>query len=99
VSSPIVSVKGAADSRFHTVDDEGLPLRDIAGVLGKQLGLPVVSIPREEANDHFGWLGMVAPVDNLTSSSLTRKRLGWRPTHPNLIQDLEQGPYFDSRQS
>lgn len=85
-----------AGSRLHGVGDEGVPFRDIAGVIGRHLNLPVVSISREEADDHFGFLGAFASADNPTSSVLTQERLGWRPVHPALIPDLEQGHYFNS---
>jgi nucleoside-diphosphate-sugar epimerase len=91
--------KGDAGSRFHAVDDEGVQFRDIAGVIGRHLDLPVVSISREEAKDHFDFLGTFVGMDNSTSSSMTRNRLGWSPTQWNLIQDLEQGSYFDGRKS
>jgi nucleoside-diphosphate-sugar epimerase len=83
-----------AGSRLHGVGDEGVPFRDIAGVIGRHLNLPVVSISREEADAHFGWLGAFASADNPTSSALTQELLGWRPVHPALIPDLEQGHYF-----
>jgi nucleoside-diphosphate-sugar epimerase len=85
-----------AGSRLHGVGDEGVPFRDIAHVIGRHLNLPVVSISREEADAHFGWLAFVASVDNPTSSALTQKRVGWQPVHPGLIADLEQGHYFSS---
>jgi nucleoside-diphosphate-sugar epimerase len=84
----------AAGSRLHGVGDEGVPFRDIAGVIGRHLNLPVVSISREEADAHFGWLGAFASADNPTSSALTQQRLGWQPTHPGLIEDLDEGHYF-----
>ncbi|GGB32813.1 putative NAD-dependent epimerase/dehydratase [Lentibacillus populi] len=83
-------------SRLHGVADEGVPFRDIAGVIGRHLNLPVVSISREEADAHFGWLGAFAPTDNPTSSALTQERLGWQPVHPKLIPDLEKGHYFSN---
>ncbi|MCM3698652.1 SDR family oxidoreductase [Paenibacillus macerans] len=83
-----------AGSRLHGVGDESVPFRDIAGVIGRHLNLPVVSISREEAEVHFGWLGAFASADNPMSSALTQERLGWRPVHPALIPDLEQGHYF-----
>jgi nucleoside-diphosphate-sugar epimerase len=83
-----------AGSRLHGVGDEGVPFRDIAGVIGRHLNLPVVGISREEADAHFGFLGAFASADNPTSSALTQERLGWRPLHPALIPDLEQGHYF-----
>jgi nucleoside-diphosphate-sugar epimerase len=85
----------SAGSRLHGVSDEGVPVREIAEVIGHQLKLPVVSIAAEEAGQHFGWLSAMVMIDNPTSSALTRERLGWRPMHPTLIPDLEQGHYFN----
>jgi len=83
-----------AGSRFHAVGEEGVPFREIAGVMGHHLNLPVKSISVEEAGKHFGWLGLFATVDNPTSSALTQERLGWKPVHPALIDDINQGYYF-----
>lgn len=83
-----------AGSILHGVGDEGVPFRDIAEVIGRHLGVPVVSIPREEADTHFGFLGAFASADNPTSSALTQQRLKWQPEEPGLIEDLEQGHYF-----
>jgi nucleoside-diphosphate-sugar epimerase len=85
-----------AGSLLHGVGEEGVPLRDIAGVIGRHLNLPVISISREEAAAHFGFFGAFVPTDNPTSNALTRKRVGWQPAHPGLIADLEQGQYFNS---
>ena len=85
-----------AGSRLDGVGDEGVPFRDIAGTIGRRLNLPVVSIPREEANAHFGpFLGMVAAVDRPRSNAQTQELLGWRPVHPGLLQDLEEH-YFNN---
>ena len=86
--------KGAAGSRFHGVADEGVPTRDIAAAIGKQLNLPVVSKTPQEAAEHFGWLAHFFAMDSQTSSAQTRALLGWKPTHPGLIADLELGHYF-----
>ncbi|HEX6551796.1 MAG TPA: SDR family oxidoreductase [Ktedonobacteraceae bacterium] len=83
-----------AGSRQHGAGEEGVPFRDIAEAIGRQLKLPVVSIAAEDAGDHFGWLSAVVSVDNPTSSVLTRERLGWQPKGPSLIEDIEQGHYF-----
>jgi nucleoside-diphosphate-sugar epimerase len=83
-----------AGSRLHGVGDEGVPFRDIAGVIGRHLNLPVVSISREEAADHFSFLSVFVPLDNPTSSTQTQELLGWRPVQPALIPDLEEGHYF-----
>ncbi len=83
-----------AGSRLHGVGEEGVPFRDIAGVIGRHLNLPVVSISREEADAHFGFLSAFVSLDNRTSSTQTQELLGWRPVHPALIPDLEAGHYF-----
>ncbi len=85
-----------AGSRLDGVGDEGVPFRDIAGVIGRHLNLPVVSISREEAEAHFGsFLGMVAAVDRPRSSARTQELLGWRPVHPRLLPDIEEH-YFNN---
>lgn len=86
--------KAPAGSVLHGVDDEGVPIRDVAEVIGRHLELPMVSISRGEAIDHFGRLGGLLGLDVPASSSFTQELLGWRPTRPGLIEDLEQGHYF-----
>jgi len=83
-----------AGSRLHGVAEEGVPFRQFAEVIGRNLGVPTASIAPEEAAGHFGFLAMFAAADNPTSSALTRQRLGWEPTHPGLIADLDAGHYF-----
>jgi nucleoside-diphosphate-sugar epimerase len=83
-----------AGSRWHGVGDQGVPFRDIAEVIGRHPHLPVRSIPPEEANAHFGFLGGLVSVDNPTSNALTRQRLGWEPVEPGLLADLDEGHYF-----
>ncbi|MBB6637831.1 SDR family oxidoreductase [Cohnella thailandensis] len=85
-----------AGSRLHGVGEEGVPFRDIAGIIGRRLNLPAISISREEAEAHFGFLGSFASSDNPMSSARTQERLGWHPAHPALIPDLEQGHYFNN---
>ncbi|MCW2953123.1 MAG: putative oxidoreductase [Conexibacter sp.] len=85
----------AAGSRLHAVADDGVPFRDIAEVIGRKLGLPSASIAAEDANDEFSFLGAFVSLDNPTSRELTREWLGWEPTHPGLIEDLDNGHYFD----
>jgi len=84
-----------AGSTLHGAAEEGVPLRDIAEVIGRRLDLPVVGIPAEEADAHFGFLSALVQLDNPTSSALTRESLGWRPTRPALLADLEAGHYFE----
>ena len=82
--------KREAGSRYNAVAEEGIPMREIAEVIGRGLKAPVVSLFREEAQAHFGWLAMFAGFDMPASSAQTRQRLGWNPTGPGLIADLEQ---------
>ncbi|WP_102126489.1 SDR family oxidoreductase [Deinococcus planocerae] len=87
---------GQAGARYHAVAEEGVPTREIASAIGRQLNLPVVSKSPEEAQAHFGWLGAFFGRDLPTSSTWTREGLGWQPTHPGLIADLDEGHYFQS---
>src|SRR5246127_1359082 len=87
--------KGSVAARYHGVADEGVPTRDIAGVIGRQLNVPVVSKSREEAADHFGWIGLFFGMDVPASSALTQQWLGWRPVQPGLIADLSAPHYFE----
>jgi nucleoside-diphosphate-sugar epimerase len=84
-------------ARLHGVGEEGIPVREIAEVIGRRLGLPVVAIRPEEAAGHFGFLGAFFALDCPASSAQTRQLLGWHPTQPGLIADLEQGHYFERR--
>jgi nucleoside-diphosphate-sugar epimerase len=86
--------KAPAGSRLHAVADEGVPIRAIAEVIGRHLEVPVVSVPADEASEHFGFLAGFLAADNPVSSTLTRELLGWQPTHPGLIEDLDKGHYF-----
>jgi nucleoside-diphosphate-sugar epimerase len=80
--------------RYHAVAEEGVPMRDIAAVIGKGLRVPVISVPPEEALAHFGWLAEFAGRDLPASGVLTQERLAWHPTGRGLIADLEQVRYF-----
>lgn len=86
-----------AGARLHGIGDEGIAFRDIAGVIGRRLGLPVASISRDEANAHFGFLDAVAAADLPRSSRETQALLAWRPVQPSLLEDLEQDFYFSAR--
>jgi len=83
-----------AGSRLIGVADEGIPFREIAGVIARHLGVPLASISAGEAAAHFGFLGPIVAADLPRSSRETRELLNWRPTQPSLIADLEQGHYF-----
>ncbi|MDT7704764.1 MAG: hypothetical protein QOG20_371, partial [Pseudonocardiales bacterium] len=83
-----------AGSALHAIADEGVPIRAVAEVIGRHLDLPVVAIPATDAGEHFGWLGGFIATDSPASSTLTRDLLGWHPTQPGLIDDLDKGHYF-----
>jgi nucleoside-diphosphate-sugar epimerase len=85
--------KREAGSRYNAVAEEGVSMREIAEVVGRGLKVPVVSLSTEEAPAHFGWLAMFTGYDMPASSAQTQQRLGWHPTGPGLIADLEQMRY------
>ena len=83
-----------AGSVLNAVGDEGVPTRTIAETIGAHLNLPVESVLPDQAGEHFGWLGRFFSADIVASSALTQERMGWKPTHPGLIEDLDEGHYF-----
>ena len=86
-----------AGSRLHAAAEEGVPFRAIAEAIGRGLKVPAKSVPAEKVGDLLGgFLGMVAQLDNLTSSARTRELLGWKPSRPGLLADIAQGHYFAS---
>jgi nucleoside-diphosphate-sugar epimerase len=90
----LVLEKNEAGAKYHAVAEEGVPMREIAESIGRGLKIPVKSVAPEEAQSHFGWLAGFASHDLQASSAKTRKTLGWNPTGPGLIADLEQMKYF-----
>jgi nucleoside-diphosphate-sugar epimerase len=88
--------KQEVGARYHAVAEEGVPLREIADAIGRGLQVPVVSKSPEEASAHFGWMGMLVGRDLTGSSVQTQARLGWRPTGPGLIEDLERMRYSET---
>jgi nucleoside-diphosphate-sugar epimerase len=88
--------RAPAGAALHGVDDVGVPTRTIAEIIGMHLDLPVRSIAPEKAGEHFGWMGRFFGADLSATSTITRETLGWTPTHPGLIADLEAGYYFES---
>jgi nucleoside-diphosphate-sugar epimerase len=86
--------KRQAGARYNAVAEEGVPVRDIAEVIGRGLKVPVVALSAEQAAGHFGWLAAFIGWDLRASSAQTQARLGWHPTGPGLIADLEQMRYF-----
>jgi nucleoside-diphosphate-sugar epimerase len=88
--------KQEAGAKYHAVAEEGVPLREIAEAIGRGLKVPVVSKSAEESASHFGFLGMFMGRDLVGSSVQTQQRLGWHPTGPGLITDLENMRYFET---
>ena len=92
----LVLENGSAGARYHGVAEEGVPFRDIAGVIGRRLDLPVLSKSAEEAANHFGWIAQFVAADIPASSQQTRELLGWQPKQPGLIADLDRPRYFET---
>lgn len=86
--------QGAPRAHYHAVAEEGVPFREIAEVIGRQLGVPVVSKTGDAIAEHFGWFAHFAALDCPTSSAWTRETLGWAPSQVELLPDLERGGYF-----
>ena len=85
--------KAPAGSRLHAVAEEGVPTRDIAEAIGRAFGLPVTSTAPDDVQRHFGWIGTFFGMDLAATSTMTRELLGWTPTGPTLIEDLDAGAY------
>ncbi|MGA8507157.1 MAG: SDR family oxidoreductase [Candidatus Sulfotelmatobacter sp.] len=88
-----VEKTGPGVTVYNAVQEEGVSMREIAKTIGKGLKIPVKSIPPEQAGEHFGWLAHFATLDMPAPSEWTRKRLGWHPTGPGLIEDLTNMKY------
>ncbi|MFJ5234805.1 NAD-dependent epimerase/dehydratase family protein [Kitasatospora sp. NPDC088391] len=83
-----------AGTRLHAVGDEGVPFRGIAERIGLRLGLPTAPVDEARADEHFGFLARIVPLDLPASAEATRALLGWRPTRPGLLDDLDRDHYF-----
>ncbi len=95
-----LAIEGApAGSVLHAVGEEGVTIRDVAQAIGRGLDLPVTSITAEQATAQFGFLARFLALDMPVTSALTQELLGWQPTHPGLIEDLDQGHYFQEDRS
>jgi nucleoside-diphosphate-sugar epimerase len=82
--------KAEPNAKYHAVAEEGVTMRAIVEAIGRRLKLPVKSVAAEEVQAFFGWLAMFAGRDMPASSAQTQAKLGWRPTGPGLIADLER---------
>lgn len=86
--------KHEAGAKYHAVAEEGISAKAIAEAIGRGLKVPVASISREETSAHFGFFSAFTALDLSASSAWTQQRLGWRPTGPGLIADLDHARYF-----
>jgi nucleoside-diphosphate-sugar epimerase len=91
--------KAPAGSTLHVIGDEGVPIRDLAAVVGRHLGVPVAPVAPEDAPAHFGWLAGFIGADRAASSARTRELLDWTPTGPGFVDDLGKGHYFAAAKS
>lgn len=82
--------KAAKGIRYNAIGDEGIPVRELAEVIGKRLNLPVVSVSPEKAAEYFDWMTRFIAFDSPATSHTTREQLGWQPTHSGLAEDMQQ---------
>ncbi len=82
--------KAAKGVRYNAIGDEGIPIKQIAELIGKKLNLPVKSLSQEEARQHFEWMSMFIAFDSPATASKTKEQLGWQPTHISLLEDMDQ---------
>jgi nucleoside-diphosphate-sugar epimerase len=87
--------KAPAGAQLYAATEEGIEVREIAEVIGRRLGIPAASVPAGRAADHFKGFPFVT-MDITMPNADTRRLLGWEPTHPGLIADLEDGRYFQT---
>ena len=85
--------KAPAGACLHAVGEQGVPTRAIAEAIGRAFGLPVASIDAAEVADHFGWIGGFFAMDLQATSNATQTLLGWTPTGPTLVHDIDTGSY------
>jgi nucleoside-diphosphate-sugar epimerase len=86
--------RAPAGSTLHGVGDTGIPRKVIAETIAGKLGIQAKRITAEEAPHYLGFLAAFAGLDNPTSNDQTRELLGWEPTHPGWIEDVQTGHYF-----
>jgi nucleoside-diphosphate-sugar epimerase len=87
--------KASAGSRLHAVAEEGIATREIAAAIGRVFDLPVASVALDDVQDHFGWTGTFFAMEMSASNTVTRELLGWEPTGPTLVEDLDAGAYAE----
>lgn len=82
-----------AGTMLHGAAEEGITIRELAEALGRSMGLPTRSVAPDDAAEHFGWLSAILASDIPASSTATQQLLGWTPTGPTLLDDVEAGHY------
>jgi nucleoside-diphosphate-sugar epimerase len=87
---------GSAGARYHAAAEYGIPVREIAEIIGRRLKVPVVSKSSKEAAKHFSWLAPFLAADNPASSQLTQERLGWLAAQAELLSDLGGAEVFQA---
>ena len=85
--------RGALGEAYHAVAETGVPYREIAEAIGRQLGLPAKSLTPEEAEAHFGPLATWVANNGPASNELTRKTLDWTPEQVGIVADIERPNY------
>ena len=99
VAVRLVLEKGVAGATYHATTEEGVAMKDIMTLVGKHLQLPVVGQSVQEAMGTMGFFAMIVGSDNPTSSEKTRKELGWQPTQPGLLADMEANYFVEGAKS
>lgn len=88
--------RGEAGAKYHGVDETGVPFREIASKIAAKLQIPTSSCPTHKSAKHLGFLSTFVGLDNPSSSEWTQQTLGWKPTGPGLLADIDQPDYFKS---
>jgi nucleoside-diphosphate-sugar epimerase len=91
----LVVENDAAAGNFHVVGEEGIAFKNITGIIGRRLNVPVANMTASAAAGYFGWFAHFAGIDNPTGSRHTRELLGWEPVQPGLLPDIDSAHYFN----
>jgi nucleoside-diphosphate-sugar epimerase len=81
------STKGAV---YNIVGENGIKIKEIAELIGKELNLPVQSVSGDDIVNHFEWLSPFIASDGAATSLKTQEQLGWKPTQIGLLQDIQE---------
>ena len=92
---PLALEKALAGAQLYAATEDGIPVREIAETIARRLDIPAVSIPAGQAADHFKGFPFIT-MDVTMPGGETRQSLGWEPTHPGLLADLDEDHYFNA---